>query len=164
MIIRVLRPLLVLSVTVIFAITSISCSAEGVSLEEFSGLSTQLQATENQLKELQIKLADSEFRVTQYENTLRQYTTIVDADYPNLLKRVEQARLIMEMITVSASYQQGLVTDSEMMSVIANVEKIDSTVVKEGVIQMMADGSIMNKDEAGELVTSWLNEVHRLLQ
>ncbi|MQG15647.1 MAG: hypothetical protein FI698_02400 [SAR202 cluster bacterium] len=164
MIIRVIRPLLVLSVTVIFTITSISCSAEGVSLEEFSGLSTQLQATENQLKELQIKLADSEFRVTQYENTLRQYTTIVDADYPNLLKRVEQARLIMEMITVSASYQQGLVTDSEMMSVIANVEKIDSTVVKEGVIQMMADGSIMNEDEAGELVTSWLNEVHRLLQ
>ena len=93
-----------------------------------------------------------------------EYTTIVDADYPNLINRVEQARLIMELITVSSAYDQGLATDLEMMSVMANVDKIDSAIVKTGLIQMMADGAIMSDDEAGELISSWLVEVHKLLQ
>ena len=31
-------------------------------------------------------------------------------------------------------------------------------------IQMMADGAIMSDDEAGEIISSWLFEVHKLLQ
>tara|TARA_B100000959_G_scaffold246361_1_gene271784 strand:+ start:422 stop:916 length:495 start_codon:yes stop_codon:yes gene_type:complete len=164
MIFSLKQPIVIFSLSAIFAIASISCSTEGVSLEEFAALSTELAATQTQLKELQIKLADAEFRVSQYENSLREYTTIVDADYPNLLNRVEQARLIIELITVSSAYDQGLVTDLEMMSVFANVEKIDSAVVKTGVIQMMADGTIMNDEEVRELIPSWITEVHKLLQ
>ena len=96
MIISLIRPIIIFSLTAIFAIASISCSTEGVSLEEFATLSTELAATQNQVQELKIQLADAEFKVSQYENTLREYTTIVDADYPNLINRVEQARLIME--------------------------------------------------------------------
>jgi hypothetical protein len=164
MIISLIRPIIIFSLTAIFAIASISCSTEGVSLEEFATLSTELAATQNQVQELKIQLADAEFKVSQYENTLREYTTIVDADYPNLINRVEQARLIMELITVSSAYDQGLATDLEMMSVMANVDKIDSAIVKTGLIQMMADGAIMSDDEAGELISSWLVEVHKLLQ
>ncbi|MCH2312244.1 MAG: hypothetical protein MK362_07155, partial [SAR202 cluster bacterium] len=142
----------------------ISCAAEGVSLEEYAALTTELGNTQNQAKELQLKLSDSEFKLSQYENTLREYTTIVDADYPNLLKRVEQARLILELITVSSAFDQGLATELEMMSVMANVEKINSSVVKTGLIKMMSDGEIMSEDEAGELINSWLNEVHKLLE
>ncbi|MEG3594660.1 MAG: hypothetical protein VX355_04145 [Chloroflexota bacterium] len=164
MIISLIRPIIIFSLTAIFAIASISCSTEGVSLEEFATLSTELAATQNQVQELKIQLADAEFKVSQYENTLREYTTIVDADYPNLINRVEQARLIIELITVSSAYDQGLATDLEMMSVMANVDKIDSAIVKTGLIQMMADGAIMSDDEAGELISSWLVEVHKLLQ
>ena len=164
MIISLIRPIIIFSLTAIFAIASISCSTEGVTLEEFATLSTELAATQNQVQELKIQLADAEFKVSQYENTLREYTTIVDADYPNLINRVEQARLIIELITISSAYDQGLATDLEMMSVMANVDKIDSAVVKSGLIQMMADGAIMSDDEAGELISSWLVEVHKLLQ
>ena len=164
MIISLIRPIIIFSLTAILAIASISCSTEGVSLEEFATLSTELAATQNQVQELKIQLADAEFKVSQYENTLREYTTIVDADYPNLINRVEQARLIIELITVSSAYDQGLATDLEMMSVMANVDKIDSAIVKTGLIQMMADGAIMSDDEAGELISSWLVEVHKLLQ
>ena len=164
MIISLIRPIIIFSLTAIFAIASISCSTEGVSLEEFATLSTELASTQNQVQELKMQLADAEFKVSQYENTLREYTTIVDADYPNLIKRVEQARLIIELIIVSSAYDQGLATDLEMMSVMANVDKIDSTIVKTGLIQMMAAGAIMSDDEAGELISSWLVEVHKLLQ
>lgn len=164
MIISLIRPIIIFSLTAIFAVASISCAAEGVSLEEYAALTTELENTQNQVKELQVKLAEAEFKVSQYENSLREYTTIVDADYPNLLSRVEQARLILELITVSSTYVQGLATELEMMSVFANVEKIDSSVVKEGIIKMMAGGELMRDEEAGELISTWLDEVARLLQ
>ena len=164
MIISLLRPIILFSLTTIIAVASISCNTEVVSVEEFSELTTELAATKSQLKGLQIKLSDAEFKVSQYETRLREYTTIVDADYPNLLSRVEQARLILELIIVSLAYDQGLVTELEMMSVFANVEKIDSTVVKEGIIKMMAGGELMSDEEGGELISTWLDEVYRLLQ
>ena len=164
MIISLLRPIILFSLTTIFAVASISCNTEIVSQEEFSELTTELATTQSQLKGLQIQLTDAEFKVSQYENSLREYTTIVDADYPNLLSRVEQARLILELIIVSSAYSQGQATELEMMSVFVNVEKIDSSVVKEGIIKMMAGGELMGDEEAGELISTWLDEVHRLLQ
>ena len=164
MIISLLRPIILFSLTTIIAVASISCNTEVVSVEEFSKLTTELAATKSQLKGLQIKLSDAEFKVSQYETRLREYTTIVDADYPNLLSRVEQARLILELIIVSLAYDQGLATELEMMSVFANVEKIDSSVVKEGIIKMMASGELMSDEEGGELISTWLDEVYRLLQ
>ena len=164
MIISLLRPIILFSLTTIIAVTSISCNTEVVSLKEFSELTTELATTQSQLKGLQMKLAEAEFKVSQYENSLREYTTIVDADYPNLLSRVEQARLILELIAVSSAYDQGLATELDMMSVFATVEKIDSSVVKEGIIKMMAGGELMSDEEAGELISTWLDEVYRLLQ
>ena len=164
MIISLLRPIVLFSLTTIIAVTSISCNTEVVSLKEFSELTTELATTQSQLKGLQMKLAEAEFKVSQYENSLREYTTIVDADYPNLLSRVEQARLILELIAVSSAYDQGLATELDMMSVFATVEKIDSSVVKEGIIKMMAGGELMSDEEAGELISTWLDEVYRLLQ
>lgn len=160
----ILHPTTLVLLTTVLFLASISCSAEGIPLEEFAALSTELKTTQTQLQELQMKLADAEFKVSQYENSLREYTTIVDADYPNLLNRVEQARLIIDLITVSSAYDRGLATDLDMMSVMGTVEKIDSSVVKTGLIQMLADGAIMTDEENDELISSWLTEVHKLLQ
>ena len=80
MIISLLRPIILFSLTTIIAVASISCNTEVVSVEEFSKLTTELAATKSQLKGLQIKLSDAEFKVSQYETRLREYTTIVDAD------------------------------------------------------------------------------------
>ena len=90
MIISLIRPIIIFSLTAIFAIASISCSTEGVTLEEFATLSTELAATKNQVQEFKIQLADAEFKVSQYENTLREYTTIVDADYDPIAINIRQ--------------------------------------------------------------------------
>ena len=161
---RLLQPtiLVLLNTLLIFAL--MACNTNEVSPEKISEITNELTSTQAQLKALQIKLTDAEFKVAQYENSLREYTTIVDADYPNLLSRVEQARLILELIAVSSAYDQGLATELDMMSVFATVEKIDSSVVKEGIIKMLAGGELMSDEEGGELISTWLDEVYRLLQ
>ncbi|PZC44691.1 MAG: hypothetical protein DK302_000926 [Chloroflexi bacterium] len=142
----------------------ISCSTNENSIEDFVEISNELSKTQTQLKELQTKLVDAEFKVAQYEVKLAQYTKTVDADYPNLLRRVEQARLIIKLINVSSAYRMDMASEMELMSTIGNAQKIDSRIVKDGLIKMMQSGQIMNDESADTMILAWLDEVDRLLE
>jgi hypothetical protein len=142
----------------------ISCSTNENSIEDFVEISNELSKTQTQLKELQTKLVDAEFKVAQYEVKLAQYTKTVDADYPNLLRRVEQARLIIKLINVSSAYRMDMASEMELMSTIGNAQKIDSRIVKDGLIKMMQSGQIMNDESADTMILAWRDEVDRLLE
>ena len=142
----------------------ISCSTNENSIEDFVEISNELSKTQTQLKELQTKLVDAEFKVAQYEVKLAQYTKTVDADYPNLLRRVEQARLIIKLIKVSSAYRMDMASEMELMLTIGNAQKIDSRIVKDGLIKMMQSGQIMNDESAETMILAWLDETDRLLE
>ena len=142
----------------------ISCSTNENSIEDLVEISNELSKTQTQLKELQTKLVDAEFKVAQYEVKLAQYTKTVDADYPNLLRRVEQARLIIKLIKVSSAYRMDMASEMELMLTIGNAQKIDSRIVKDGLIKMMQSGQIMNDESAETMILAWLDETDRLLE
>ena len=156
------KSIIILFVAVILLLSVFSCN--DVSQKESNPISTDLGATQEELNDIKAQLAEAESKITEYEIRLREYTKIVDSDYPNLQKRVQQASLILEIINTSVAYERGLVGEMELFNAVSTIDLIDSREIKEDFIKMIQSGKLMSEVETDIMMSSWLAEVESLLQ
>ena len=170
------KSIIILFVAVILLLSVFSCNDVsqkesnpistdlGATQEELNRISTDLGATQEELNDIKAQLAEAESKITEYEIRLREYTKIVDSDYPNLQKRVQQASLILEIINTSVAYERGLVGEMELFNAVSTIDLIDSREIKEDFIKMIQSGKLMSEVETDIMMSSWLAEVESLLQ